>query len=176
MLKFLENNILLLRAPEPEDLEVLYKWENDTDVWKYGTAISPYSRFILRQYIADSLTDIFHSKQLRLMIVLRKTNVVVGTIDLYDFDAINKKCGVGIYIDSEHRQNKLGYQALEVLQNYVFNYLKINQLHAVIPENNAASLQLFKSSGFSKSGTLQQWVSTTDGYEDAFILQKINLI
>ncbi len=176
MNKFLENDTLILRAPEPEDLEVLYKWENDTDVWKYGTAISPYSRFILRQYIADSITDIFHSKQLRLMIVLQKTNTVVGTIDLYDFDAINQKCGVGIYIDTEHRQNKFGSQALEVLQNYAFNYLNINQLHAVIPENNTASLQLFQSLGFSKSGILQQWVSTTEGYEDAFIVQKIKSI
>ncbi|MDD2552160.1 MAG: GNAT family N-acetyltransferase, partial [Dysgonamonadaceae bacterium] len=63
MNKFLENNTLSLRAPEPEDLEVLYKWENDTDIWQYGTAISPYSKFILKQYIADAQTDIFQSKQ-----------------------------------------------------------------------------------------------------------------
>ena len=72
MLKLLKNNTLQLRAPEPEDLEVLYKWENDTDVWIYGSAMSPYSKYILRQYIADAQTDIFESKQLRYMIDLHK--------------------------------------------------------------------------------------------------------
>ena len=48
MLKLLKNNILQLRAPEPEDLEVLYSWENDTDVWIYGSAMSPYSKYILK--------------------------------------------------------------------------------------------------------------------------------
>ncbi|HUI32783.1 MAG: GNAT family N-acetyltransferase [Dysgonamonadaceae bacterium] len=172
MNKFLENNTLSLRAPEPEDLEVLYKWENDTDIWQYGTAISPYSKFILKQYIADAQTDIFQSKQLRFMIVLQKTNDVVGTIDLYDFDAINSRCGVGIYIDSEHRQKKLATQALSILQNYAFNFLRINQLYALIPRKNKASLRLFQSSGFSKSGILKQWISTQDTFEDAIIVQK----
>lgn len=175
MNKFLENNTISLRAPEPEDLELLYKWENDTDIWKYSTAISPYSKFMLKQYIADAQTDIFLSKQLRFMIVLKKTNIVVGTIDLYDFDAINLRCGVGIYIDPKHRQKKLATQALTVLQNYVFNFLKINQLYAVIPEKNSPSLQLFQNSGFSKSGVLKQWISTQDTYEDGIIVQKINL-
>ena len=39
MSKLLENKTIQLRAIEPEDLEVLYKWENDTDVWKYGSEI-----------------------------------------------------------------------------------------------------------------------------------------
>ncbi len=173
MNKLLENDTLQLRAPEPEDLELLYKWENDTDIWKYSTAISPYSKFVLKQYIADAQTDIYQSKQLRLMIVLKKTNETVGTIDLYDFDAINLRCGVGVYIDPLYRQKKLATQALSILQNYTFNYLKINQLYAIIPQNNTASLQLFQSCGFSKSGTLKQWVSTPDAYEDAIVWQKL---
>ena len=173
MNKLLENDTLHLRAPEPEDLELLYKWENDTDIWQYSTAISPYSKFLLKQYIADAHTDIFQSKQLRFMIVLKKTNEVVGTIDLFDFDAINLKCGVGIYIDPGHRQQRLGAQALSVLQDYAFNFLKINQLYAIVPQSNKASLQLFQSSGFSQSGRLKQWVSTPDTYEDAIIWQKL---
>ena len=80
MSKFLDNNTLHLRALEPEDLEVLYKWENDTEVWKFGSAVSPYSKYILRQYIADAQTDIFQSKQLRLMIVLQEEQNTIGTI------------------------------------------------------------------------------------------------
>ena len=31
---YLENKKIKLRALEPEDLDFLYKWENDTKFWK----------------------------------------------------------------------------------------------------------------------------------------------
>ena len=170
----LENENLSLRTPEPEDLEFLYKWENDTDVWKYGAAISPYSKYILRQYIEDAQTDIFQSKQLRFMIVLHENKTVIGTIDLYDFDAINSRCGVGIYIDKKWRKKGFAMQALSILENYAFNFLKTNQLYAIIPVNNKASLLLFQNSKFLQTGVLKQWISIEDKYEDAIVVQKIN--
>ena len=173
MFKLLENKTILLRAIEPEDLEVLYKWENDTDVWKFGSAMSPYSKYVLRQYIVDAQTDIFESKQLRFMITLQQRNSTIGTIDLYDFDPLNSRCGVGIYIDPEYRKGGFAKQALSLLQDYAFDFLNINQLYALIPESNKASLQLFLSSEFSKSGTLNQWVAYDSKYENAIIVQKL---
>ena len=63
MSKLLKNKELLLRAPEPEDLELLYKWENDTRLWEYGNANAPYSRFSFRQYLAESKQDIYADRQ-----------------------------------------------------------------------------------------------------------------
>lgn len=173
MSKFLENDVLSLRSPEPEDLEVLYKWENDTDVWQYGSSISPYSKFVLRQYIEDAQTDIFQSKQLRFMIVLHQDQTVVGTIDLYDFDALNHRSGVGIYIDKAWRKKGIAVQALNLLEAYVFNFLKLNQLYAIIPQSNKASISLFIHNEYKQSGVLLQWISTEDSYEDALLVQKI---
>ena len=174
MPKLLNNDTLYLRAPEPEDLELLYKWENDTDVWKFGSAMSPYSKFALRQYIADAQTDIFQSKQLRFMIALHEGETTVGTIDLYDFDALNSRCGIGIYIDPVFRKNSFAFQSLNILLSYAFNFLKINQLYAVVAESNEASIKLFKSTGFTLSGVLQQWMSYDNVFENAIIVQKIN--
>ena len=173
MATFLHNNTLHLRAPEPEDLEVLYKWENDTDIWKYSSTISPYSKYVLKQYIADAQTDIFQSKQLRFMITLNQANKVVGTIDLYDFDALNSRAGVGIYIDAAHRRGGFAIQALKLLQDYAFNFLNINQLYAHIPQSNNASFQLFINSGYTKTGVLQQWIAHDSRYEDAIVVQNI---
>ena len=173
MTEFLKNNTIHLRALEPEDLEVLYKWENDTDVWRYGSAMSPYSKYVLRQYIVDAQTDIFESKQLRFMISLNQGNKALGTIDLYDFDPLNSRCGVGIYIDPEYRREGFAKQALILLQNYVFDFININQLYAFIPISNRASQKLFESAGFSKSATLQQWIADDNSYEDVIIMQKL---
>lgn len=173
MNKLLENEILYLRAPEPEDLSVLYEWENDTDVWKYGSAISPFSKYVLKQYIADAQIDIFQSKQLRFMIVLHEDERTIGSIDLYDFDALNNRGGVGIYIDPQWRKRNYAMQALELLDRYAFSFLKMNQLYAFIPESNIASIHLFQNAGFSNSGILQQWISFEDKFENAIIVQKL---
>ena len=68
----LENGNIRLRAVEPEDLDRLYSWENNTRLWDVGNTRNPYSRYILKQYIINSDKDIYENKQLRLMIVSGK--------------------------------------------------------------------------------------------------------
>ena len=46
-----QGNGIRLRAPEPEDLEVMFRFENATDVWEMSNTTGPYSRFQLKQYI-----------------------------------------------------------------------------------------------------------------------------
>lgn len=48
----LSNDRVRLRALEPEDLELLYRWENDPELWEVGNTLAPYSRYILKEYIA----------------------------------------------------------------------------------------------------------------------------
>ena len=40
-------NKIKLRAIEPEDLEVLYKIENDVRLWNIGVTNVPYSKYTL---------------------------------------------------------------------------------------------------------------------------------
>ena len=49
---FVAENIRL-RALEPEDLDWLYRIENDEHVWKWGNSNVPYSRYALKKYIAE---------------------------------------------------------------------------------------------------------------------------
>ena len=46
------KNKILLRAMEPEDLELLYQIENNPALWKVGVTNVPYSRYQLRDYLA----------------------------------------------------------------------------------------------------------------------------
>ena len=63
-----QGNGIRLRAPEPEDLEVMFRFENATDVWEMSNTTGPYSRFQLKQYIEQTQNDLFADRQLRLMI------------------------------------------------------------------------------------------------------------
>lgn len=170
----LKNDKILLRALEPEDLESLYKWENNSSIWTSGSTISPYSRYVLKEYISQSHLGIYEQKQLRLMIELRETKKPAGIIDLYDFDPHNRKAGIGILLDSECQGDGLATEALQLLIDYAFSFLKLHQLYAYISTANERSRTLFLRNGFTISGTLSAWVSTETGYADVLILQRVN--
>ena len=87
---------IILRALEPEDLEILYKWENDTDLWTVSNTLTPYSKYVLRQFIEESTKSIYETCQQRFMIDLAKENVTIGTVDIFDFDVTNQRAGIGI--------------------------------------------------------------------------------
>lgn len=169
---YLENNNIKLRALDPEDLEILYKWENNCDLWIYGNTLTPYSRLALRQYISETQQhDIYEAKQLRLMIELKSENVVIGTVDLYEFDFHHSRAGIGILIDENYRNSSYASQALELIKVYVFSFLKINQIFAYIATDNHHSIRLFEKSGYKRSGELQDWICCNSVYKNVYIYQ-----
>lgn len=169
----LQNELLQLRPIEPEDLGVLYKWENDASLWKYGSTIAPFSRYILKEYIATA-GDLFASRQLRLMVEEKHTHEVIGIADLFDYDPFHRKAAVGVLIAPSLQRRGWGKQVLGLLSDYAFGFLGIHMLFAHVPVSNTASVALFKSSGYQTCGTLKDWLRVGDRYEDALLLQLIH--
>ena len=165
----LDNNIILLRAPEPEDLDKLYEWENETSLWELGSTLSPCSRYLLKQYIADAGNDIYTRKQLRLIIELKETKTAVGAVDLYDFDPQHLRAGVGILIDPAYQRKGYGKNAMQLLMDYAFSFLNLHQLYAHIPVTNRPSQHLFEQCGFETMGILKEWLFTPNGHVDVRI-------
>ena len=174
--QYLENKKIKLRALEPEDLDLLYKWENDTGLWIHGNNLSPYSKLTLRQYITDSQSqDIYQSKQLRLMIINKSDDQTIGTIDLYDFDIRNSKIGIGILIHEKARNKSFATMTIELIKNYVFSFLNIHQIYAYVSCKNEASIKLFNKVGFKDYGLLKDWIYVSNKeYQDVYIYQLIN--
>ena len=173
MAKLLENNTIRLRALEPEDIETLYAWENDTELWQLGASIAPFSRFVIKEYLIDSKQDIYQNKQLRLMIELKESGRAIGTIDLYDFEPLHRRAGIGILIDKKFRHQGFGLQTLALIKEYCFGFLKMNQLYAFIPEKNKNSITLFEKAAFHQSGVLKEWLSLKNGFENVVIMQLV---
>ncbi len=171
----LENHQIKLRAVEPEDLDLLYSWENETTLWIHGNTLAPYSKLVLRQYINDALEmDIYQSKQLRLMIDHVSENKTIGTVDLYEIDAHNRRAGIGILIDKAYRQQGMASQALTLAKEYAFDFLYLHQLYAYISVSNLNSIKLFNKSGYKEVGILKDWLQRGEKFEDVQLLQLIN--
>jgi diamine N-acetyltransferase len=109
------------------------------------------------------------------MIDSRLANEPAGTIDLYDFDLHHSKIALGLFVAEKYRAKGYASQALQLTEDYVFNFLKINQLYAFIAEYNRASRRLFEHRNYCCQAHLKEWVKTESGFEDVFVYQKFRV-
>lgn len=171
----IEGVICRLRALEPQDVDVLYSWENDTGLWRVSGTMAPFSRHSLMRFIEEQQYDIYASRQQRLVIETDIDNqpVVVGAIDLFDFDPQNLRAGVGVVISAEYRERGYAKDALNILERYATQVLHLYQLWCGIGADNKASIRLFQSAGFVECGRRREWILTADGAIDEILMQKI---
>lgn len=171
----LQGNSVYLRALEPEDLEFVYAIENDISIWDLSNTQTPYSRFLIRQYLENAQQDIYEAKQLRLAICKNEDFSTIGLIDLFDFDPKNNRAAIGIVIQQDKNRNiGLGSQTLELLINYAFQQLNLHQLYANISTENEPSILLFTSFGFERVGVKKEWNLEKGIYKDEALYQLIN--
>ena len=168
----LKSNKLKLRAVEPEDLDLMYLVENDTELWQFGQASVPFSHYALKQYIAESTNDFFHDRQLRLVLEIADGNSV-GFVDLQKYDPQHHRAEVGIVVVPEKQRQGLATEALRLLAGYVSNHLGIHQLYALVPKSNKASVGLFKKCGYKETATLQDWLKSPKGWQSVVVFQQI---
>ena len=163
-----------LRALEPNDIDFLYSIENNESFWEVSSTQTPFSRFILEQYIASAHQDIYEVKQLRLIIAENETNNRLGMIDLFDFIPQHMRAGIGILIIESEQQKGYASEALQLLIDYGFRQLNLHQLFANITSDNVKSLALFKKNNFIKVGIKKEWIFSKGTFKDEILFQLIN--
>ena len=171
--------MIKLRKIEPSDLPFLYQWENDATMWADSDTHNPLSRHDLHQYIENTTGDIYRDGQLRLIIEDSQLSTfnsqlstkIVGCIDLFDFDARNRKAAIGMYIAPDARGKGVGKQAVQLLEDYAFGFLHLRMLYAIISVHNTACSHIYEQMGYSPSSLLKDW--TLEG--DAVLWQKSSL-
>ncbi len=165
------GNSCYLRALEPEDLEFIYQIENNEELWELSSTQTPYSRFLIKQYLENAHLDIYEAKQLRL-VVCRNDTTPIGLIDLFDFNPTHHRAGVGILITDEAYRNKgYGQEALQLLIEYGKTHLHLHQLYANIGADNATSIALFEKMNFTKVGVKKDWNLVGTTYKDELLYQ-----
>lgn len=97
--------------------------------------------------------------------------IVVGCIDLYNYDPLNRRCAVGIMVATEHRRQG---HALAMLQALADQYRSmLHTLYADIAVTNTASIALFRKAGYTQCGHFKEWLLVNDQYIDSIRMQLI---
>ena len=157
-----------LRMPKLLDLDQLLLWENNLD----NSLFSDNPIFYTNQQIEQFLTsdqDIFLDGQIRFMIY--SSGFPVGCVDLFEYDMVNSRAGVGIFIDEKFRKMGIASKALSSLKTICTKDYFISNLYANILHTNQPSIQLFKRAGFTKNGVKENWIRTENSMLDVWFFQ-----
>lgn len=202
----LQGRIVSLRAVEPRDVERLYEWENDVEIWAVSGTTEPFSRAQMERFVERQMegADLLRTGQLRLMIDVRQADGLsradgaaenengsmsgnvsggvsggggfrtVGAVDLFEYDPLNRRAGIGILIyGAENRRKGYAREALGILCRYAREQLRLHQLWCTVGAGNAASLALFRQAGFVETGVRRDWLWSPEGFLDELLFQKI---
>ena len=162
---------LRLRAMEPADVDMMYALENDQTLWCWSDTTAPYARHTLLDWIANNTNDAFSYKQLRLVVECQ--GQPIGCADLFRIDPLNRRAEVGIALLEGWRGQGWGTTAVMALCHFAKQHLGMNQLFAVVAENNLSAKQLFSACAFTHTATLQQWILRSGTPQDALVFQKL---
>jgi diamine N-acetyltransferase len=166
----IEDEQILLRTPTTSDLTCLLRWENDTRNWAVSDTKAPFSEELMTQFIASD-HDLLKHLQLRLMIVLKTSNEVLGTLDLFDYDNKQGTAGLGILIgEKQHRNKGLAKKAIQLLMRKAKEIWQLKTFTASMFVNNRASLSLFNSLDFELLETKKS-ANSIDIKEDELVMQ-----
>lgn len=168
------GKLVHLRALEPEDLSLLYQWENDTELWTLSNTLAPFSKAVLERFIETSAADIFVNKQLRLMIDEVNTHQTVGTLDIFDFAPEHRRAGLGIFIEKDSRGKGYAMESILLTKKYLFEVLNVHQIFCNIMADNRISICLFQEAGFQLMGRKKDWIWSKNRFVDENMYQCFN--
>jgi diamine N-acetyltransferase len=168
-MSLLTKDSIALRALEPLDINLLLAVENNTDLWFVSESNLPLSKSILESYIENASQDIYEAKQFRFVIDFQ--GETAGLIDVFDFDPIGLKVGVGIVVLPRFRGKGISKEAITLLQQLATQTWQIHQMYAHISVDNSISLKAFTSCGFKEAGYLKDWKKRKGAFVDMRVLQ-----
>ena len=164
-----------LRALEPEDLDLLYTLENDPELWDTSESDAPYSRYMLKQYIAEG-SSFFSSGELRLVIEVRNNQTnrqeTIGVIDFTNYSPQSSRAQIGIAILKKYRHQGYGLQALKLMERLAEDRLHLHTLYSYVSVCNTASYRLFEKNGYCRIALLPEWFYHNGKYEDIYFFLK----
>ena len=162
---------LRLRAPEPDDANIIYIWENSSDERHSSLRSGPVSRLMVQNFIQQYDGEIHTQGSLRFMIDC--DGETVGTIDVYDYEPYNRHAFVGIYVTVNRRKEGIASRSLKEVEKLMKRRVGLHSLVALVAEDNEASQRLFTKAGYSPAGVLKEWIKDGERRIDALIFQHL---
>lgn len=145
----LETERLLLRRYNPEDAKQCFAFlSNEQDAYMDCS-----NAFHEMGTEYQELMDLFAQRETQYMIVLKESDEVIGTVNVFadDSRAVDAM-EIGYSIAHTHQRKGYAYEALSALLGLLQNELRLEMVTAGILPENTASEKLLQKLGFQREG------------------------
>lgn len=141
-----------LRLALPSDALLVLHWENDPQFWPITEQAGPFEIEQIEASLHRSGSLEEHG-QAR-WIIFNKELEPLGLLDLFNFDAKDKKVGIGVLIgNGRHRGKGYASDAIRTLLQRLRQLKQIKTVDCMIHVDNLNSINLFTHLGFEITGT-----------------------
>lgn len=166
----IQGRQVILRAPEPGDVELLHKWANDPEIWSLlGGWHFPFGSLSTEKWIAglnnNSLSD-------HVFAIEAPEIGLIGTANLVNIDWKNKNAHHGMMLgDRDIRGKGYGLDTVMAIMRYAFDELGLMRLDGDMVETNQRSVDFYlKSCGWVVEGRKKNWHFRKGRFHDKIIV------
>ncbi|CAM4322282.1 GNAT family N-acetyltransferase [Paenibacillus tarimensis] len=161
----------MLREYRADDFAAMRRWVNDPEIVNQLSDIFLYPH-------TESSTESFLKGQIEggsdhkgFVIADSQTEAYIGQIDLFRIDWKNRRAELGIVIGAKELQGKgYGSEALQLLQDFVFNRINFNRLQLEVYDYNEQAYACYRKVGFKEEGRLRQAYFNGGRYCDIIVM------
>lgn len=168
--EFLTGKFVLLRSITEADHEAIFAVENVME-----------SRLLMDDSIPFPPTDADHEAFLSgandngkgnhlFAIELIDEETVIGTIGVYGVDWQKGTGQVGISIGPDFQGKGHGTDAMCVLIDFIFTYMRLNKIKLEVYSFNAKAVASYEKCGFKVEGTLREELFRFGSYHDSYVM------
>ncbi|WP_339102061.1 GNAT family protein [Candidatus Enterococcus clewellii] len=163
-----------IRPFELNDVEKLYQWKNDKEIFKYlGGGYRPQSRYDLEKHMEALILHTMENQRFMIEVEQENDLVSVGVIGLYNMNFVHRTCEIGIYIGEKIFQGKgIASRALKDIENYAKNYLNLRKINLDVVKANEVAVQFWEKNGYKLVGTKMKHRLIDNNYFDLEIREK----
>jgi RimJ/RimL family protein N-acetyltransferase len=165
-----QDRLVRLRAAEPDDWELLWRWNRDGELLRHLEYLHPpQSQAAVKRWLEETATRQPKDDEFGVTIETL-AGEPVGGLGTHDCDSHNGTFSYGLSIAQEHRRRGYAQSAIRLILRYFFEERRYRKAWVHVYGFNEASLRLHERLGFQHEGRLRQMVFTQGRYHDIIVL------
>ena len=165
--KKLVGERIYLSPRNVEDVEIFTEWLNDFYITDYtGRSYSTITLQEEKEYLEKEQNN----KNVFAIIDLQ-TDKIIGSIGLHEINNINRTATLGIFIGNKEYWSKgYGSEAIQLILDFGFNYLNLNNIDLALMEFNQRALKCYEKCGFKEIGRKRKCNFINGKYYDSILM------
>lgn len=150
---YLENNKIIIRKMDTNDIVALSQISNNKNVYKY---LSPFLQNKSEKFLKTAIENLgrrdFEKRKMIIAGIYLKSNPdrLVGLAEMFDYKKKERKITIGYRINELYWNQKVATNALGLMVNYLLEQAGLKILMAFVIPENVYSAKALLNNGFVK--------------------------